>query len=1083
MENRRLISAVTWTQLVGGVLTAWLAVPWADASAQDGLGELLAPKAAGELSPDTANDLQQTDEVTQRHLVVWLDSLDQALEKTRLRRAPILVVAGADWCEPCHLLDRELESASVQTELERWIPVRIDVDDDPQTASELFVESLPALRILSADGKLVAAETGVLSWSELSTWLSVHYELAASSLGAELKARGAPDSVALMRILNSFGSRDATLRNAALTRLQPWQDAAAALVVARFREGTLAERLTALELLRAWQAPVVGIDPWKPETYTGERFARLDAWLTDSHPSGPAETLTVEQIIEVERLLKFMITSDAAAAAAYREQLARMGPGVLPFLQEALSSTDDPLAISRLLAARYRLAARGELLLNWPGGLERLAANDFDERVRAVQELSRQATRRDEQLLLALFEDSAPLIRELAIQTLQRVSGQHANSALIKLLDDPNPNVRAAVLKQLAEAPSEQLVGRIAEYITTETDPDLIVHAIRFLREVYSRASVTAMLPLFDHVSWRVRADAAEGVARLLSSYSIRIQIDQDEVAGAFRRLLTDEDSYVVSRAVSGLSELPTEDAYPELITAATQHPELADEIISVIAQESEYRHQAQNDLLQLARHERDAVRAAAVQGLVRLQPVPSDSEQPFPAGIVAALEDTSSLVRTSALHAVFALLMEHLKSASGESSGRDDDSAAAQLIEARSSIADWIAEFAQAAESRLQAEDESEQLAAARMLAVLGHEAAFEVLLSHARRANSIELIAESLPGLEFAQRQSLFTVLVDASESVEQIAMIAWHFSYGSDTRTVEMIWQLLEREEAGGELVLSLHWTLFIEYFSTSYYGVQEATEDEKQRFRNDIQGYLQTGSEWQRRAALQLMVAFSPEETRQSALELFERVDNSSHLKSDALRVWLWSSPSEIATQRAIQLLESESQELAEIALAYLALGNEAVDEMTGGIAIESHSSSYIHDVDSRTVGPIIPRPPQGMTEAMLERFYDSEDPHVLAQAGYFLTLFDNPQLLGALQAVWESAPDDTGYHRLAYRALARVNDPQTVPVLERIYQQLLSGDDADEEVKEFYWTIRTMTGPEVMALRRKIRQDHSADALR
>jgi HEAT repeat protein len=101
---------------------------------------------------------------------------------------------------------------------------------------------------------------------------------------------------------------------------------------------------------------------------------------------------------------------------------------------------------------RYRLTASAALALNWPGGLERLAATTATTRHQALKELESRVTAQDEPLLLELFSSADPFVREISLRALKDVSGANAAGALVKLLDDPEPNVRAAVLAQAGES-------------------------------------------------------------------------------------------------------------------------------------------------------------------------------------------------------------------------------------------------------------------------------------------------------------------------------------------------------------------------------------------------------------------------------------------------------------------------------------------------------------------------------------------------------------------------------------------------------------------------------------------------------
>ena len=208
-----------------------------------------------------------------------------------------------------------------------------------------------------------------------------------------------------------------------------------------------------MELLQEWKAPLAGLDPWRPETFTAERLAKLDAWRKESAKTEierAERASTPQQLseagVEIERMLK---VSDAEAGAI-RERLARLGPALLPRFTSRLKEAAADRDRERLLALRYRLVADDALALQWPGGLLRLAATETSKRQKAAEELAARATAADQALLRELFSDPDPLVREICLRGLQNI-GDEAQAALVDLLADPEPNVRAAVLKQLEE--------------------------------------------------------------------------------------------------------------------------------------------------------------------------------------------------------------------------------------------------------------------------------------------------------------------------------------------------------------------------------------------------------------------------------------------------------------------------------------------------------------------------------------------------------------------------------------------------------------------------------------------------------
>ncbi len=177
-----------------------------------------------------------------------------------------------------------------------------------------------------------------------------------------------------------------------------------------------------------------------------------------------------------------MLKADEAEADAIRQRLAGLGAALLPEVYARLKDAATDQDRRRLLILRYRLAAPDSLVLVWPGGLERLADSRSPPAPQAADELAKLAGGEDKPLLLELFADPDPLVREISLRGLQHIGGKEANAALVKLLADPEPNVRAAVLKQLEETPDAAMVPAVVKYLKQEKDPDLIVHGICFLQ-------------------------------------------------------------------------------------------------------------------------------------------------------------------------------------------------------------------------------------------------------------------------------------------------------------------------------------------------------------------------------------------------------------------------------------------------------------------------------------------------------------------------------------------------------------------------------------------------------------------------
>jgi hypothetical protein len=64
-------------------------------------------------------------------------------------------------------------------------------------------------------------------------------------------------------------------------------------------------------------------------------------------------------------------------------------------------------------------------------------------------------------------------------------------------------------------------------------------------------------------------------------------------------------------------------------------------------------------------------------------------------------------------------------------------------------------------------------------------------------------------------------------------------------------------------------------------------------------------------------------------------------------------------------------------------------------------------------------------------------------------------------------------DSDDWTKMVYRAITRLDDDSQTPILEEIYKAI--GKNT-WQIHEFYWTIRAMHGPNILKLRKKIRDE-------
>jgi thioredoxin 1 len=82
---------------------------------------------------------------------------------------PVVVDFWAEWCGPCRMIAPALDEISKEMEGKVKI-VKLNVDENPQTAAKFGIRSIPTLMIFK-DGKLAAQKVGAASKGDLSRWI------------------------------------------------------------------------------------------------------------------------------------------------------------------------------------------------------------------------------------------------------------------------------------------------------------------------------------------------------------------------------------------------------------------------------------------------------------------------------------------------------------------------------------------------------------------------------------------------------------------------------------------------------------------------------------------------------------------------------------------------------------------------------------------------------------------------------------------------------------------------------------------------------------------------------------------------
>jgi thiol:disulfide interchange protein len=115
-----------------------------------------------------------TDAAAPASAVAWRSDFDGALAEARAAHKRALVDFSASWCPPCIAMKHEVwPDADVARAINAgYVPVAVDADHNNGLSDRYRVESIPAVLLLDADGRVVKRNDGYLPRAGLLRFLS-----------------------------------------------------------------------------------------------------------------------------------------------------------------------------------------------------------------------------------------------------------------------------------------------------------------------------------------------------------------------------------------------------------------------------------------------------------------------------------------------------------------------------------------------------------------------------------------------------------------------------------------------------------------------------------------------------------------------------------------------------------------------------------------------------------------------------------------------------------------------------------------------------------------------------------------------
>jgi hypothetical protein len=375
-----------------------------------------------------------------------------------------------------------------------------------------------------------------------------------------------------------------------------------------------------------------------------------------------------------------------------------------------------------------------------------------------------------------------------------------------------------------------------------------------------------------------------------------------------------------------------------------------------------------------------------------------------------------------------------------------------------------------------LESNDIEEKLAAGMALASLGHgETAMPKLFGELRAQPDLLVRAVGvLTHLPWEQRVAAFTEFRKLAQTNEQRIAVIRQMQEAPDRRLTTLFWPMLEEPDATEGEAEWLAMGIRAAHVGERYGDI---TVRVRKSLLDDARPRTAGGTHAKRLAALWLLAVADRETAAEVAAEMIDDASLSAETRRDVLRLLLYALPERQASQRAVAELRGGDALRRKSAVLYLVGGQSAV-------LGEANARSFGYLTTSSTyrsygnAGPIVPEAPAGVEVDAIRPLLADEDAKIAASAGYLLALLGDGSGLEQLLAHWRENRD-TQTDRLAYRAIASLDAVEHLPELETIFATLKE----DYNVREFYWTIRIMTGDKVLAFRKRIRDEVGMNRLR
>jgi HEAT repeat protein len=477
----------------------------------------------------------------------------------------------------------------------------VDIDAAQKMANDFVVEVIPTLILLNGDGKIISRQTGFMEAGDLMRWLQTGRKRAAAGQWEgtvpaapldELIKKSAADNLGtndLQRLVELLGDADPANRDQAGKILLAQRENAIPALILAVGNPYLGERIGAGDLLPRLAPDLNPIDPWQSPLEMSNTVVALQKWWADAGHL-PATATPRQAVSSPENSIKEALdrlgADDPVRRTEAMTELVSLGADALSALRTALQRAGrngDQRALGLLEDVRWTILVPDAIEQQSGGVRNILARGKSSERQAAAERLGRMG--KDALgILTELTGDSDPLVVESTVRALSRISGADSVSALATLLQSPDSNLRMTAAQALGHTKNQLALKPL---LATANDPDEVVACTALSgieelngRESYDRTPRDLPGEIADRLKlcmadprWRVRAAAAEVAGKL----------NIGGLTGDLKKLLGDDDGFVVKNALTALAAMNAAPDPAQLISLSKRLPSLQGDVVELM--------------------------------------------------------------------------------------------------------------------------------------------------------------------------------------------------------------------------------------------------------------------------------------------------------------------------------------------------------------------------------------------------------------------------------------------------------------------------------------------------------------------